>query len=304
MDEWHIGDPVDWGDGWMDAQNWGRGSDDEDDINKGTNNTGNSHQYSERDEYSKKAWDYFLDNKLSDALYYIDLALDLDRWHSNNWNKKAIILEYMGRYEESEKCYDRSLELRQQSLVADNKARMLRGWAGHLLSESKKMPNGLAKLEEALEKNRKAINALPQDSEENIDRFLSQKHIIESTIEYEKEYHKNVETLKTYDKSELFTIAGRQFYKINMRLTPGMALKLVKEPDNEFDKKAIAVYFEDKKIGYVANKGYTKFELTSSASELHEKIQDIVQGEYFVYLFRPTDLESYDIQFHIGRIVK
>ena len=24
MDEWHIGDPVDWGDGFMDAQKWGR----------------------------------------------------------------------------------------------------------------------------------------------------------------------------------------------------------------------------------------------------------------------------------------
>lgn len=31
MDEWHIGDPVDWGDGWMDAQNWGRGGDHDDD---------------------------------------------------------------------------------------------------------------------------------------------------------------------------------------------------------------------------------------------------------------------------------
>ena len=31
MDEWHIGDPVDWGDGWMDAQNWGHGGDDEND---------------------------------------------------------------------------------------------------------------------------------------------------------------------------------------------------------------------------------------------------------------------------------
>lgn len=27
MNEWHIGDPVDWGDGWMDAQNWGHGHD-------------------------------------------------------------------------------------------------------------------------------------------------------------------------------------------------------------------------------------------------------------------------------------
>ena len=300
MDEWHIGDPTDWGDGWMDAQNWGRSYDDEE---KDPNNNETSSQYFERDEYSKKAWDYLLDNKLSDALYYINLALDLDSRHSNNWNKKAIILEHMGRYEESEKCYDKSLELRQQSLVADNKARMLHGWAGHLLSDSRKMPNGLAKLEEALEKNRKAINALPQDSEENIDRFLSQKRVIESTIRYETEYHKNVETLKTYDKSELFTIAGRQFYKINMQLTPGMSLKLVKEPDNEFDKDSIAVYVEDRKAGYVANNEYTKFELTSSASELQDKIENVAQGEFLVYLLKPTDLEYPDIQFYIGRII-
>ena len=29
MDEWNIGDPVDWGDGFMDAQNWGHGNDDD-----------------------------------------------------------------------------------------------------------------------------------------------------------------------------------------------------------------------------------------------------------------------------------
>lgn len=302
MDEWHIGDPVDWGDGWMDAQNWGRSYDD--DEEKDPNNNETISQYSERDEYSQKAWDYYLDNKLNEALYYINLALDLDRWHSNNWNKKAIILEYMGRYGESEKCYNKSLELRQQSLVADNKARMLRGWAGHLLSESRKMPNGMAKLEEALEKNRKAIDTLPQDSEENIDRFLSQKHIIESTIGYEKEYQKNIETLKTYEKSELFTIAGRQFYKTSIKLTPGLSLKLVKEPDNQFDKNAIAVYAQDKKIGYVANNEYTKFKLTSSASELQDKIKNVAQGECLIYLFRPTDPEFSDIQFYIGKIIK
>ena len=31
MDEWHIGDPVDWGDGFMDAQNWGHQYDDDED---------------------------------------------------------------------------------------------------------------------------------------------------------------------------------------------------------------------------------------------------------------------------------
>ena len=71
MDEWHIGDPVDWGDGFMDAQNWGRSYDDDKrDSNK------SSSQYSKMDEYSKRAWDYFMDNNFDDALYYIDMALD------------------------------------------------------------------------------------------------------------------------------------------------------------------------------------------------------------------------------------
>ena len=34
MDEWHIGDTVDWGDGFMDAQNWGHGYNEEDDQNR------------------------------------------------------------------------------------------------------------------------------------------------------------------------------------------------------------------------------------------------------------------------------
>ena len=47
MYEWHIGDPVDWGDGFMDAQNQSYGNDDnEDDFlpNK-----------LEADKYSRKA---------------------------------------------------------------------------------------------------------------------------------------------------------------------------------------------------------------------------------------------------------
>ena len=108
-------------------------------------------RFIKRDEYSKRAWDYYMDFKEEDALYYIDLALDLDGRHANNWNVKAIILEAMKRYGESEECYNRSLELSKQPLVCDNKARMLRVWARHLLEESKELPNGLAKLKEALD---------------------------------------------------------------------------------------------------------------------------------------------------------
>ena len=117
-------------------------------------------------------------------------------------------------------------------------------------------------------------------------------------MDYEKKFQKNLETLKKYDKSELFTITKRGF-KNKVVITSGMPLKLVKEPDNEFDKDAIAVYAQDVKIGYVANKDYTKYELTSSASQLQDKIDDTAEGAYLFYLERYSK-----IQFSIGRIIR
>ena len=164
--QWQIGDPVDYTtDGWMDAQNWGHGSDDRND----------GHDVIEVDStalkvrnYSKKAWDYYMEFKEEEALHYINLALDLNDRHANNWNRKAIILEGMERYAESEECYNRSLELSPQNLVYDNKARMLLAWSHQLLEESKELPNGLSKLKEAEKKIVKAMNALSGDSDDDI----------------------------------------------------------------------------------------------------------------------------------------
>lgn len=64
------------------------------------------------------------------------------------------------------------------------------------------------------------------------------------------------------------------------------------------------MYAEDKKIGYVANNERTKFEMTSSASELQDKIGNTARAEYLAYLFRPTDLQHYDMQLYSGRIIR
>lgn len=296
--EWQIGDPVDYTtDGWMDAQNWGHGSDDDDGENRGT---GRDLPDPRIEEYGKKAWNLYMDFKEEEALHYINMALDLNDRHANNWNRKAIILEGMKRYAESEECYNRSLQLSPKNLVYDNKARMLYDWAVQLREESKKLPNGLNMLNDAYDKLIKAMNALPgENSEENLDKYLKLRDSINFYIDYERKFQGNLEALKKYDKKELFTITGRNFYKNNVILTPGKPLKLVKDPDNEFDKDAIAVYAEDEKIGYVANNDYTKFELTLSASELQDKIEDTAQGSYLFYLDRYAE-----IQFNIGRIVK
>lgn len=57
-----------------------------------------------------------------------------------------------------------------------------------------------------------------------------------------------------------------------------MVLNLVREPDNEFDRDAIAVLYCGRKVGYVANSPNTVCSLTTSASEL--KIGDNAYAEY------------------------
>ena len=251
----------------------------------------------QRNEYSKKAWDSYMGFKEEEALHYIDLALDLDKSNSNNWNKKAIILEAMKRYKESEYCYDMSLDLSFDNLVCDNKVRMLYDWTSKLIEEAKNLPNGLKKLEEAKEINMRAITSRPgENSEEDLDKYLGQRDTINSYIDQEKEYQRNLETLKTYSRDELFGIIHK-LYTNNVYPAPGTALKLVKLRENNESYKKIAVYAGDEKIGYVAT--YTKSELYSSASELQDKIQNTAEGIYLPPLQRYGEVPRL-----FGRIIK
>ena len=294
--EWKIGDPVDDANGGtMDAQN--RHGDyyfEEDNRDEARINNSKSSQY------SKKAWDYYMDFKDEKALHYINMALDLDGRNSNNWNIKGLILASLKRYEQSQECFDKSLQLYQDNIVYDNKARMLLIWSANLLQESKNVSNGLNKLQKAEEKIIKAINTLPgENTEEVLDRYLNQRDTVSYYIGYEREYQNNLEILKACDKYDLFTITGTKFYENSKKLYPGAPLKLLKEPDNEFDSDAIAIYFGDEKVGYVANSDYTKHELTASASELQDKVPDSIQAEYLFFLSRYSP-----VQFNIGKIIR
>ena len=67
------------------------------------------------------------------------------------------------------------------------------------------------------------------------------------------------------------------YYENNVAMTPNRSLKLVKEQDNKFDKDAIAVYAQDKKIGYVANNDHIRCKLTLSASEHSTKFKILLR---------------------------
>lgn len=76
-----------------------------------------------------------------------------------------------------------------------------------------------------------------------------------------------------------FTIAGCSHYYGTEFMEKGMKVKLVKEPDNEYDKEAIQVKIKGLgKVGYVANSPYTVQGESMSAGRLYDKIGDKAKG--------------------------
>ncbi len=76
-----------------------------------------------------------------------------------------------------------------------------------------------------------------------------------------------------------FTIAGTQFYYGKDFFEKDMKVRLVKEPDNPFDKEAILVWVEGLgDVGHVANSPYTVIGESYSAGRLYDKIGDTAEG--------------------------
>ena len=76
------------------------------------------------------------------------------------------------------------------------------------------------------------------------------------------------------------TITGLNHYYGKKPFEIGRIIRLIKEPDNENDKEAIAAFlpFIDK-IGYVANSTNTVYDGTISAGRLYDKIEDYAYGK-------------------------
>lgn len=84
-----------------------------------------------------------------------------------------------------------------------------------------------------------------------------------------------------------FTIAGTNHHHGQDFLEPKMKVKLVKEPDNEYDKEAIKVEMPCiGHIGYVANSLYTVVGESYSAGRLYDKIGDTAKVTISLFLYR------------------
>lgn len=81
-------------------------------------------------------------------------------------------------------------------------------------------------------------------------------------------------------KEMYVTLTGTNHYFGMEFLEPGMKVKLVKEPENEYDTEAIMVKKKGLgKIGYVANSPYTTLGESMSAGRLYDKFDEKITAK-------------------------
>lgn len=74
---------------------------------------------------SKEALELCQEGKYSDAIVFINRALDYCNWLADPWNVRAIILEDMNFYEDALKNYDEAIKFGSSEVYRHNKARCL-----------------------------------------------------------------------------------------------------------------------------------------------------------------------------------
>ena len=82
-----------------------------------------------------------------------------------------------------------------------------------------------------------------------------------------------------------FTITGCKHYLGNAFMEKGMKVKLLKEPENEYDKEDLQVKINViGKIGYVEKSPFTLKVESMSAGRLYDKLGDTAKGKIMFVL--------------------
>lgn len=86
-------------------------------------------------------------------------------------------------------------------------------------------------------------------------------------------------------KDIYFTIAGTNYRFGRSFFEKAMTVKLIKEPDNEFDKEAIRVEVDGLgPVGYVANSPHTVLGESYSSGRIYDLIGDTATGNVLFVL--------------------
>jgi tetratricopeptide (TPR) repeat protein len=289
MDEWHVGDPADWGDsvGVPDIDYMGYLQDDDEDDDT-------PRHVSRQESLMDEAWRLREEYRPEEALRVINKAMKYRRnWRS--YNIKAIILEDMYDYEAALANYDMALNDSAKQFIKDNKARLLEKMA-------KK-----AKLGFDYEKSLSQINLALKITANDDDRcsfFATKRDTLEAMGMYREAYvcnklaNRQPELVDVFEKQyrilknskdTLICIAARSFFDYTAPCSRGSVVELLKEPDHPYDPDAIIVKFKGKIVGYVANGHGTLIDEVSSASDIKDLFENTAKAEV-MFLFMERHL--------------
>ena len=240
---------------------------------------------------SEKALKLKEEGKLKEALRIIDDALNENPNDFKNWNAKALILDSLSEYEKAIECFDNALKLNNSDFIKKDKANTLYNFAKVTF-----FPEG--DYEKAMNLIDYALDNLPEDEDASEYLFLKAEiyesmgmpmetrvYYLKAEGEFEKanQLSAQMEFIKNSD-DVLITVSGINFFKGLDPFEKGAIFNLVKQPDNEHDSDAIAIFSADEQLGFVANSQYTLIDGVKSASEI-KSIGDNQKAEVVFVFF-------------------
>lgn len=279
MDEWHIGDPVDWGDGFMQAENWGHDHDEEDDESQSPQPES---KYDVARQLADKAWEIrneFDIDRIEEAMDLINRAIELVPLEGNYYNIKAILLEDDYKFEEAFKFFDKALSLKDNQVIWDNKAYCIYKYLTTPFKNLNYAPDDLDLVNEGLR-----INSDPETKKGLLrvkgsmlnvtfhKPVKGRRYLLMADELYDdlEDLDKKTEILRN-SPYDLINIAGNYHYRSSPPLNDGVVVDLIKEPSNEHDSDAIRVELEGETVGYVGNSYDTLLKCVKSASDLKDR---------------------------------
>jgi tetratricopeptide (TPR) repeat protein len=229
------------------------------------------------------------EKRYDEALNEINDLLKTDEGFEN-LNLKAVILDGLSMYEESCEFFDRAYRLNPSDEIQLNKANTLYDWAKVTF-----FPEG--DYEKAIKLIDDALDTIP-DGEDASEYYFLKAEILEALnqlVDAQKYYlmaHKQFDKVNELEsqinylnstEDTLINVVGTDFHDFTPQA--GMIVDLIKEEDNEHDPDAIAVFYNEKMVGYVANSDYTLIDEVKSASKINQSIKDNQKAEIlFIYL--------------------
>ena len=287
-DEWHVGDPEDWGDsvGVPDIPYMGY-------INNGDDE---NPEYPENGYITKlkrlkdEAWDLRNQGLYHEALLAINSAIEFDGMEPGFYNVKAIILEDLGNYNEALRCYDIALGMYSCRLFKDNKARLLGRIASIEVYHADRWDYCMDCINEALKitgnkDDRKTFLRIKADILERQAKIVDSKvcnYLASENYDMVEKIERQSEIIESSTDTWI-CIAGTQFY--DAKVSDGDIVDLIAEPDNEHDRDAIRVEKDGQTVGYVANSPYTIVEGAKGASEIKYMMKPGLKAKVmFIYL--------------------